>query len=104
MCIILSVAWKTIQVKCWVILLGSTKQCVATMANTIPWCALKVCVCFYRDLTWPDPPPLLLLCVGFRLVNEQAMSIVKQWRKIKHANIVSIREAFTTRAFGDSCK
>ncbi|OAD08015.1 hypothetical protein MUCCIDRAFT_134844, partial [Mucor lusitanicus CBS 277.49] len=39
---------------------------------------------------------------GFRLVNEQAMSIVKQWRKIKHANIVSIREAFTTRAFGDS--
>ncbi|KAL7316596.1 PAB-dependent poly(A)-specific ribonuclease subunit 3 [Mucor circinelloides] len=39
---------------------------------------------------------------GFRLVNEQAMNIVKQWRKIKHANIVSIREAFTTRAFGDS--
>ncbi|KAK4515274.1 uncharacterized protein ATC70_002884 [Mucor velutinosus] len=39
---------------------------------------------------------------GFRLVNEQAMSIVKQWRKIKHATIVSIREAFTTRAFGDS--
>jgi PAB-dependent poly(A)-specific ribonuclease subunit 3 len=41
---------------------------------------------------------------GFRLVNEQAMSIVKKWRKIKHAHIVSIREAFTTRAFGDSCK
>ncbi|KAL9560211.1 hypothetical protein MBANPS3_000063 [Mucor bainieri] len=39
---------------------------------------------------------------GFRLVNEQAMNIVKQWRKIKHASIVSIREAFTTRAFGDS--
>lgn len=39
---------------------------------------------------------------GFRLVNERAMNIVKQWRKIKHASIVSIREAFTTRAFGDS--
>ncbi|KAI9351675.1 kinase-like domain-containing protein [Pilaira anomala] len=39
---------------------------------------------------------------GFRLVNEKAMSIVKQWRRIKHANIVAIREAFTTRAFGDS--
>ncbi|GAA5812655.1 hypothetical protein MFLAVUS_006112 [Mucor flavus] len=39
---------------------------------------------------------------GFRLVNEKAMSIVKQWRKIKHANIVAVREAFTTRAFGDS--
>lgn len=42
--------------------------------------------------------------IGFRLVNEKAMSIVKQWRKIKHANIVTVREAFTTRAFGDSCK
>lgn len=41
---------------------------------------------------------------GFRLVNEQAMTIIKKWRAIKHANIVSIREAFTTRAFGDSCK
>ncbi|CAO3616932.1 unnamed protein product [Mucor hiemalis] len=39
---------------------------------------------------------------GFRLVNEHAMSIVKKWKKIKHANIVTIREAFTTRAFGDS--
>lgn len=41
---------------------------------------------------------------GFRLVNEHAMTIVKEWKKIKHANIVTIREAFTTRAFGDSCK
>ncbi|KAI7890942.1 uncharacterized protein EV154DRAFT_510062 [Mucor mucedo] len=39
---------------------------------------------------------------GFRLVNEQAMSIVKKWRRIKHANIIAIHEAFTTRAFGDS--
>lgn len=45
-----------------------------------------------------------VLYIGFRLINEQAMGIVKQWRKIRHANIVSIREAFTTRAFGDSCK
>ncbi|KAI9483762.1 MAG: hypothetical protein EXX96DRAFT_606721 [Benjaminiella poitrasii] len=39
---------------------------------------------------------------GFRLVNEQAMKVVKRWKKIKHANVVSIHEAFTTRAFGDS--
>ncbi|OBZ82346.1 PAB-dependent poly(A)-specific ribonuclease subunit pan3 [Choanephora cucurbitarum] len=39
---------------------------------------------------------------GFRLVNEQAMKVIKQWRQIRHANIVSIHEAFTTRAFGDS--
>ncbi|KAI8339265.1 hypothetical protein BC941DRAFT_268994 [Chlamydoabsidia padenii] len=39
---------------------------------------------------------------GFRLVNEMAMSVVESWRHIRHCNIVSIREAFTTRAFGDS--
>lgn len=43
-------------------------------------------------------------CLGFRLVNEQAMASVERWRKIRHSNIVSIREAFTTRAFGDPCK
>lgn len=40
---------------------------------------------------------------GFRLVNELAMTVVESWRHIRHCNIVSIREAFTTRAFGDSC-
>ncbi|CAG8507006.1 12528_t:CDS:2 [Acaulospora colombiana] len=38
---------------------------------------------------------------GFRLTNEVAMSTIENWRKIRHANIVSIREAFTTKAFGD---
>ncbi|CAG8558510.1 17127_t:CDS:10 [Acaulospora morrowiae] len=38
---------------------------------------------------------------GFRLTNEVAMSTIKNWRKVRHANIVSIREAFTTKAFGD---
>ncbi|CAB4385205.1 unnamed protein product [Rhizophagus irregularis] len=38
---------------------------------------------------------------GFRLTNEIAMSTIENWRRIRHANIVSIREAFTTKAFGD---
>lgn len=38
---------------------------------------------------------------GFRLTNEAAMSVVESWRRIRHANIISIREAFTTKAFGD---
>ncbi|KAF0440403.1 pab-dependent polya-specific ribonuclease subunit pan3 [Gigaspora margarita] len=38
---------------------------------------------------------------GFRLTNEIAMSTIESWRRIRHANIVSIREAFTTKAFGD---
>jgi PAB-dependent poly(A)-specific ribonuclease subunit 3 len=41
---------------------------------------------------------------GYRLVNELAMTVVEAWRHIRHCNIVSIREAFTTRVFGDSCK
>lgn len=32
------------------------------------------------------------------------MSAVESWRRIRHCGVVSIHEAFTTRAFGDSCK
>ncbi|KAI8145218.1 hypothetical protein BJV82DRAFT_605362 [Fennellomyces sp. T-0311] len=39
---------------------------------------------------------------GFRLVNELAMASVEYWRRIRHCNIVSIHEAFTTQTFGDS--
>ncbi|KAG0365280.1 PAB-dependent poly(A)-specific ribonuclease subunit 3 [Gamsiella multidivaricata] len=38
---------------------------------------------------------------GFRLTNELAMQTIDGWRRIRHANIVSIREAFTSKAFGD---
>ncbi|KAG0212722.1 PAB-dependent poly(A)-specific ribonuclease subunit 3 [Mortierella sp. GBA30] len=38
---------------------------------------------------------------GFRLTNELAMQTIEGWRRIRHANIVSIREAFTSKAFGD---
>ncbi|RFU72275.1 pab-dependent polya-specific ribonuclease subunit pan3 [Trichoderma arundinaceum] len=39
---------------------------------------------------------------GFRLTNEHAIRSVKEWRRIDNANVVSIHDAFTTRAFGDS--
>ncbi|EPQ30932.1 uncharacterized protein PFL1_01830 [Pseudozyma flocculosa PF-1] len=38
---------------------------------------------------------------GFRLQHEAAISLVEKWRRIRHPSIVSVREAFTTRAFGD---
>lgn len=44
----------------------------------------------------------MLFGSGFRLSKERAMSFVEQWRKVQHCNIISIHEAFTTRAFGDS--
>ncbi|KAK1758362.1 PAB-dependent poly(A)-specific ribonuclease subunit PAN3 [Echria macrotheca] len=40
---------------------------------------------------------------GYRLTNENAvLSVVKDWKRVKNANIVSVHEMFTTREFGDS--
>ncbi|KAL1914490.1 uncharacterized protein VTP21DRAFT_8873 [Calcarisporiella thermophila] len=38
---------------------------------------------------------------GFRLTSEAPMAAVESWRGISHASIVGLREAFTTKAFGD---
>ncbi|KAK4102778.1 hypothetical protein N658DRAFT_422488 [Parathielavia hyrcaniae] len=40
---------------------------------------------------------------GYRLTNEKAiLTVMKEWKKIKNANVVTVHEAFTTREFGDS--
>ncbi|KAM5347128.1 hypothetical protein ACJ41O_010133 [Fusarium nematophilum] len=39
---------------------------------------------------------------GYRLTNEHAIRLVKEWRRILNGNVVSVLDAFTTRAFGDS--
>ncbi|KAL0937886.1 pab-dependent poly -specific ribonuclease subunit pan3 [Colletotrichum truncatum] len=39
---------------------------------------------------------------GFRLTNEHAIRSVKEWRRLNNGNVVTIHDAFTTRAFGDS--
>lgn len=41
---------------------------------------------------------------GYKLSNEAAFSAVEAWRQIRHANIVGLREAFTTKAFNDNCE
>ncbi|RCH81232.1 PAB-dependent poly(A)-specific ribonuclease subunit 3, partial [Rhizopus azygosporus] len=57
----------------------------------------------YKAICRTNGKPYVMVRIeGFRLVNEHAMTMVKEWKKIKHANIISIKEAFTTRAFGDS--
>ncbi|KAI8814008.1 hypothetical protein BJ742DRAFT_849292 [Cladochytrium replicatum] len=57
----------------------------------------------YKATSAVDGKPYLLRRIeSFRLVNEAAMSGIEQWRKIRHANIVCVREAFTTKAFGDN--
>ncbi|KAK4048450.1 PAB-dependent poly(A)-specific ribonuclease subunit 3 [Microbotryomycetes sp. JL201] len=37
----------------------------------------------------------------FRLQHEAAIASIEKWARIRHPGIVSVREAFTTRAFGD---
>lgn len=40
---------------------------------------------------------------GYRLTNEKAiLTVMKEWKKIKNASVVTVHEAFTTREFGDS--
>ncbi|KAJ4259597.1 PAB-dependent poly(A)-specific ribonuclease subunit 3 [Fusarium torreyae] len=39
---------------------------------------------------------------GYRLTNEHAIRLVKEWRRINNGNVVTVLDAFTTRAFGDS--
>ncbi|KAI0742728.1 hypothetical protein C8Q80DRAFT_1190482 [Daedaleopsis nitida] len=39
---------------------------------------------------------------NFRLVQQTAFSGIEAWSRLRHPNIVSIHEAFTTRAFNDS--
>lgn len=41
--------------------------------------------------------------LDYRLMTEQAFSVLEKWLSLQHPGVVSVREAFTTRAFGDNC-
>eukprot|EP00096_Caligus_rogercresseyi_P006307 TRINITY_DN2264_c0_g1_i3.p1 TRINITY_DN2264_c0_g1~~TRINITY_DN2264_c0_g1_i3.p1 ORF type:complete len:588 (+),score=166.05 TRINITY_DN2264_c0_g1_i3:240-1766(+) len=38
---------------------------------------------------------------GFRLINTKCMVSVDQWKRLLHSNVVSLKQVFTTKAFGD---
>lgn len=38
---------------------------------------------------------------GYRLVNTKCMVLVDQWKKLQHANLVALRQVFTTKTFND---
>ena len=38
---------------------------------------------------------------NYRLVNTKCMMLVDQWKKLSHANLVTLRQVFTTKSFGD---
>ncbi|XP_043929204.1 PAN2-PAN3 deadenylation complex subunit PAN3 [Protopterus annectens] len=56
----------------------------------------------YKVISSKDDVPYCLRRIhGFRLVNTKCMVLVDMWKKIQHSNIVTLREVFTTKAFGE---
>ncbi|XP_032906996.1 PAN2-PAN3 deadenylation complex subunit PAN3 isoform X5 [Catharus ustulatus] len=56
----------------------------------------------YKAVNSKDDLPYCLRRIhGFRLVNTKCMVLVDMWKKIQHSNIVTLREVFTTKAFGE---
>jgi len=47
-------------------------------------------------------PYVLRRIENYRLMHQVAFTAIETWSKIRHPNIISIREAFTTRAFNDN--
>ncbi|KAK0497629.1 hypothetical protein EDD18DRAFT_1158663 [Armillaria luteobubalina] len=57
----------------------------------------------YRAINSTDGAPYTLRRVeNYRLMHQSAFTAIEAWSRIRHPNIVLVREAFTTRAFGDS--
>uniref|UniRef100_A0A3B5LNV5 PAN2-PAN3 deadenylation complex subunit PAN3 n=1 Tax=Xiphophorus couchianus TaxID=32473 RepID=A0A3B5LNV5_9TELE len=57
--------------------------------------------CYKAVNSKDDLPYCLRRIQGFRLVNTKCMMLVDMWKKIQHSNTVTLREVFTTKAFGD---
>ncbi|KZT50950.1 hypothetical protein CALCODRAFT_504129 [Calocera cornea HHB12733] len=57
----------------------------------------------YKAISAKDGRPYILRRFeGFRLMHEAAFAAISVWNQIKHPGLVTLHEAFTTRAFGDS--
>ena len=39
--------------------------------------------------------------LGYRVTSAKCMSMVDMWRKVQQCHLVTLREVFTTKAFGD---
>lgn len=42
--------------------------------------------------------------IQVKTISTKCMSIIEQWKKLQHSNIVQLREVFTTKACGDNCE
>ncbi|KAF8064046.1 kinase-like domain-containing protein [Lyophyllum atratum] len=57
----------------------------------------------YRAIRTSDGLPYALRRIeNYRLMHQSAFSAIEIWSKIRHPNIISVKEAFTTRSFNDN--
>ncbi|KAG6866312.1 hypothetical protein C0991_005779 [Blastosporella zonata] len=57
----------------------------------------------YRAINSIDGMPCALRRIeNYRLMHQSAFSAIEIWSNIRHPNIVSVKEAFTTRSFNDN--
>lgn len=60
--------------------------------------------CVYKATSLVDGKPYVLRRVKNYLIgNEASISGIEAWKRIRHSSIISMHEAFTTKAFGDTC-
>ncbi|KAG8908956.1 PAB-dependent poly(A)-specific ribonuclease subunit 3 [Tulasnella sp. 403] len=56
----------------------------------------------YKAINRQDGNTYALLRIeGYRLLHDDAFHTMEKWRQIQHPNVVTVKEAFTTRQFGD---
>lgn len=65
---------------------------------------LLVSLSFFIVLSQQSGHLFCSFVAGFRLNSTKCMSIIDLWKKMQHANIVQLRQVFTTKAFGDHCE
>lgn len=70
-----------------------------SLQKSATFCYVTSC---YKAIKYKDGLPYCLRRIhGFRQVNEKCMILVEMWKKLQHANVVSLREVFTSKAFGE---
>ncbi|KAH0579671.1 hypothetical protein H2248_002518 [Termitomyces sp. 'cryptogamus'] len=57
----------------------------------------------YRAINLTDGLPYVLRRIeNYRLMHQSAFSAIEIWSNLRHPNIISVKEAFTTRSFNDN--
>lgn len=58
--------------------------------------------CIESDINRSEP--LTSVLAGVQVQSAKCMTIVDQWKKVEHSNVVHLKEIFTTKNFNDRCK